>query len=113
MWQQKPVHGALLSRVRVVRFHSLLSLSLIAVVVVSLLACFPASNIADSIRLAMTDGESDIDDGNTYKEHLIDALEAGRGMNMSTIRRALFNTFRIRFRLGLFDPPSTHREWWR
>lgn len=69
------------------------------------------TNVADSIRIAMTDGESDIDDGNTFKDHLIDAMEAGKGMDMSTVRRALFNTMRIRFRLGLFDPPAAQKEW--
>ena len=35
----------------------------------------------------------------------VDAYKAG-GLNMTIIRRALFNTFRMRFRLGLFDPPE-------
>lgn len=50
----------------------------------------------------MQDGESDIDDGGTYAQDLLNAVEAG--LNVSYVKRALFNTFRIRFRLGLFDP---------
>eukprot|EP00040_Diaphanoeca_grandis_P026289 m.147112 g.147112 ORF g.147112 m.147112 type:complete len:1059 (-) comp30518_c0_seq1:206-3382(-) len=56
----------------------------------------------ESIRVALTNGESDIDDGNTYADHMLSAVEAG--LNESYIRRALFNTLRTRFRLGLFDP---------
>lgn len=59
--------------------------------------------IEEAIRLAMAEGETDIDDGNSFANHLIDAVEAG-GLNETIIRRALYNTFRMRFRLGLFDP---------
>jgi hypothetical protein len=61
--------------------------------------------VEDSIRIALNDGETDIDDGGTFGAHLVDAYKAG-GLNMTVIRRALFNTFRMRFRLGLFDPPE-------
>ena len=33
------------------------------------------STIEEAIRVALTDGESDIDDGGSYQNHLIDALE--------------------------------------
>ena len=56
--------------------------------------------VEDSIRIAMVDGETDIDDGGTFGEHLADAVHAGKGLNMTVVRRALFNTFRMRFRLG-------------
>ena len=59
--------------------------------------------VEDSIRIAMLDGETDIDDGGTFGEHLADAVHAGKGLNMTVVRRALFNTFRMRFRLGERD----------
>ena len=59
--------------------------------------------VEDSIRIAMVDGETDIDDGGTFGEHLADAVHAGKGLNMTVVRRALFNTFRMRFRLGERD----------
>ena len=41
----------------------------------------------------------------------MDAYNAGGnstdGLSLTTIQRALYNTFQIRFRLGLFDPLST------
>ena len=67
------------------------------------------TSVESSIRLALQNGESDIDDGGSYKEHLIDSVEAG--LNISYVQRALFNTFRIRFRLGLFDPPESQNAW--
>ena len=57
----------------------------------------------ESIAKALIDGHTDIDDGGTFANHLVDALAAGL-INMTDVRRALTSTFRIRFRLGLFDP---------
>jgi len=54
---------------------------------------------------AALDGESDIDDGDTYKAHLSDAYASGE-ISLATIRRALTNIFRVQFRLGLFDPAA-------
>jgi beta-glucosidase-like glycosyl hydrolase len=65
-------------------------------------------NSLDSIGIAMTDGESDIDDGSSYSTHLVDALAAGT-VSKATVQRALFNTLRVRFRLGLFDPVREQR----
>ena len=59
----------------------------------------------ESIHYALQDGQSDIDDGPTYATDLVTAY-AQNLTNMSMIQRALFNTFKIRFRLGLFDPPQ-------
>jgi beta-glucosidase-like glycosyl hydrolase len=61
--------------------------------------------IQESIKLSLEDGESDIDDGPTYQQKLHDTSESGF-VNMTIIRRALFNAFRVRFRLGLFDPAA-------
>ena len=60
------------------------------------------------ISIAMTNGESDIDDGGSYASHLVDAYQAGL-LNLTTVRRALYNTFQIRFRLGLFEPVKEQR----
>lgn len=65
------------------------------------------AGIKEAIEIALTDGESDIDDGPNYANHMVDAIEAG--LNVSMVKRALFNTFRMRFRLGLFDPPGQQR----
>lgn len=60
-------------------------------------------NATAAVAVALTDGESDIDDGGTYQGHLADAYASG-AVSLVTIRRALTNIFRIQFRLGLFDP---------
>ena len=60
------------------------------------------SSQVDSIVAALRDGESDIDDGETYSQHLVEAY-VSKKVDITLIRRALANTFRIRFRLGLFD----------
>ena len=62
----------------------------------------PRSSQVDSIVAALRDGESDIDDGETYSQHLVEAY-VSKKVDITLIRRALANTFRIRFRLGLFD----------
>ena len=59
-----------------------------------------------AVQLGLRDGETDIDDGSCYSEHLTEAYRRGL-VNDSMIRRALTNTFRIRFRLGLFDRPQS------
>ena len=41
--------------------------------------------VEQAIAVSMREGESDIDDGNTYATHLLDALEAG-ALNMSSVR---------------------------
>eukprot|EP00045_Choanoeca_perplexa_P007877 m.72413 g.72413 ORF g.72413 m.72413 type:complete len:871 (+) comp14259_c0_seq1:160-2772(+) len=63
-------------------------------------------NYTQDIRQAIAYGmaaESDIDDGSSYQNHLVDAYTNGF-VNISMIKRVLFNAFRIRFYLGLFDP---------
>ena len=63
------------------------------------------ANASAAVAVALTDGESDIDDGGTYQSYLADAYASG-AVSLATIRRALTNIFRIQFRLGLFDPAS-------
>lgn len=65
------------------------------------------ATVEAGINVSLVDGESDIDDGSTYATSLLSAVEAG--LDVKYVRRALFNTFRIRFRLGLFDPVPMQR----
>mmetsp|Transcript_5670 Transcript_5670/g.10409 ORF Transcript_5670/g.10409 Transcript_5670/m.10409 type:complete len:531 (-) Transcript_5670:280-1872(-) len=53
--------------------------------------------------LALKYGGCDIDSGNTYYDHLQAGIEQ-KLCNYSDVDRALFNAFRVRFDLGLFDP---------
>ena len=54
------------------------------------------------MQLALA-AETDIDDGSTYQNRLELAVVEG-DVNVSAVRQVLFNAFKIRFRLGLFDP---------
>jgi hypothetical protein len=60
---------------------------------------------ANASCLAVRDGGDDIDSGNTYYDHLLDGVKQGL-CTMSDIDTALTNTLRLRFELGLFDPPA-------
>lgn len=53
------------------------------------------------------EGGCDINSGNTYKDNLQPAVEAGL-VNVSFARQALENSYRMRFRMGLFDPNVTN-----
>lgn len=65
---------------------------------------------AEASCAAVRDGQCDIDSGNTYYNSLLDGVAAGH-CAMEDVDRALFNTFRVRFELGLFDPIDTQRYW--
>ena len=59
--------------------------------------------------LALIDGSCDIDSGDTYNSYLLPALDSKtEGLNMSHIDRALYNSFKQRFDLGLFDPKAAY-----
>ena len=49
--------------------------------------------------------ESDIADGDDYKDGLVSAFMGGN-VTLAAARRLVANTLRIRFRLGTFDPPA-------
>merc|ERR1712232_1158591 len=50
-------------------------------------------------------GGTDINSGNTYKNNLAAAV-AENITNRQAVEAALFNAYKIRFRLGLFDPKA-------
>ena len=52
---------------------------------------------------AVSLGGCDIDSGNTYYNYLLNGVNQSL-CTMSDIDQRLFNTFKVRFRLGLFDP---------
>ena len=56
--------------------------------------------------LALTQGQCDIDSGDTYNDHLAKAVAGGAGIpavSWEDVDRALFNSLKQRFDLGLFD----------
>jgi hypothetical protein len=61
--------------------------------------------------MALRDGQCDIDSGNTFYNNLLLGV-AAKKCSMADVDRALFNSFRVRFELGLFDPVST-QPWWK
>ena len=61
-----------------------------------------AEATADALNL----GQCDIDSGSTYFEAIVPAMQQGLLTNES-VDRALFNSMRVRFEMGLFDPVST------
>ena len=71
----------------------------------------PHDNGVGATALALTDGQCDIDSGDTYNERLAEAVAgAVDGVSMSDVDRALTNSLRQRFDLGLFDPKEAY-EW--
>jgi hypothetical protein len=61
--------------------------------------------------LALKDGQCDIDSGDTYNKYLAKALAAKtEKVAEADVDRALFNTFKQRFDLGLFDPKAAY-DW--
>ena len=61
---------------------------------------------AEASCLAVRDGGCDVDSGNTYYDSLLQGVAAGN-CSMDDVDRALFNTMRVRFDLGLFDQPKS------
>ncbi|EOD18267.1 hypothetical protein EMIHUDRAFT_447998 [Emiliania huxleyi CCMP1516] len=60
--------------------------------------------------VALREGGTDVDSGNTYYHSLLSGVRSGR-CSISDVDRALFNTFRVRFKLGLFDPKAGNPYW--
>mgnify|MGYP002630977892 CR=1 FL=1 len=59
--------------------------------------------------LAIRNGQTDIDSGDTYNNHLAHALADGvDGLSAADVDRALANSLRQRFDLGLFDPREAY-----
>eukprot|EP00041_Stephanoeca_diplocostata_P008138 m.117691 g.117691 ORF g.117691 m.117691 type:complete len:917 (+) comp17191_c0_seq1:436-3186(+) len=63
----------------------------------------------EASAIAISTGQCDIDSGDTYNKNLMAAVN-GRvhGVSMADVDRALFNTFKQRFDLGLFDPIDSY-----
>jgi beta-D-xylosidase 4 len=70
-----------------------------------------AKTCAEASCMALRDGQCDIDSGNTYYGNLLLGV-AAKKCTMADIDRALFNSFRVRFELGLFDDVAT-QPWWK
>lgn len=63
------------------------------------------SSDAEASCLAVREGADDVDSGNTYYNALLDGVRQGL-CSMTDVDGAVRNTLRVRFELGLFDPPS-------
>ena len=63
-----------------------------------------------AVCAALVDGETDIDSGDDFVPYLAAAVAKGY-CNSSVVDRALYNTFSLRFRLGLFDPTEDQPYW--
>eukprot|EP00936_MAST-01D_sp_MAST-1D-sp1_P000981 g981.t1 len=59
--------------------------------------------------LALMDGQCDIDSGDTYNSAILPAVEQSvRGLKQRDVDRAVTNSLRQRFDLGLFDPKEAY-----
>ncbi len=76
--------------------------------------CYPggsAATAADATALALMDGQCDINSGDTYSQNIERAIQQRtKGLTMDDVDRALFNSLKQRFDLGLFDPKEAY-EW--
>ena len=66
---------------------------------------------AEASCASIRDGGTDIDSGNTFYDSLLEGVNASLGCSIADVDRALFNSFRVRFKLGLFDPKPTNPYW--
>lgn len=93
------------------------------------------ANLSQATGMALHSGGCDIDSGDTYYQNIESALDEGSSsasfdsfagasdhmylcyvvgsgfMQQEDLDRALFNTFRVRFELGLFDPIEDQPYW--
>ena len=65
---------------------------------------------AQASCLAVRDGGCDIDSGNTYADSLLKGVSEGH-CTMADVDAALYNTMKVRFELGLFDPIADQPLW--
>jgi beta-glucosidase-like glycosyl hydrolase len=63
-----------------------------------------------AVGVALGQGMTDIDSGKVYSENLLKALANG-DTNRADVDKALYNTLKLRFRLGLFDPLDNQAYW--
>eukprot|EP00750_Incisomonas_marina_P017818 INCI2497.1.p1 GENE.INCI2497.1~~INCI2497.1.p1 ORF type:complete len:577 (+),score=81.36 INCI2497.1:1065-2795(+) len=69
-----------------------------------------SSNLTAATVSALSEGGCDIDSGDTYYQNIPSALEEGL-LSKEDVDRALFNSMRLRFDLGLFDPIDDQPYW--
>ena len=61
---------------------------------------------------AVSQGGCDINSGNTYLNHLLPGVnDTSLACDITDVNNRLFNAFRVRFRLGLFDPVQDQPYW--
>jgi len=75
---------------------------------------YRSHHYASSAPLAVADclkGGTDIDSGNTYKDNLAKAVTE-KDIDLKSAQSALYNSYKMRFELGLFDPhtPNYYRN---
>ena len=63
-----------------------------------------------AVPLALRDGQCDVCSGGVYTSSLLPALAAG-SVAREDVDLALAHTLRLRFRMGLFDPPAATPYW--
>ena len=69
----------------------------------------PDPTALKATALALQEGQCDINSGDTYNKNLKLALALKtEGLKMADVDRALFNSFKQRFDLGLFDPKAAY-----
>ena len=68
------------------------------------------STAQQTVAVALRDGQTDVCSGSVYSGALMPAYNAGV-VSREDIDAALTRTFRLRFELGLFDPPSSTPLW--
>lgn len=64
----------------------------------------------EAAAVALKDGRTDINSGNVYLTQLLNAVNESL-ITMDDVDSALYNAFRIRFELGLFDPIDDQPYW--
>eukprot|EP00040_Diaphanoeca_grandis_P022561 m.121584 g.121584 ORF g.121584 m.121584 type:complete len:950 (-) comp28865_c0_seq1:374-3223(-) len=75
----------------------------------------PNPTAAKATALALTQGQCDINSGDTYNNNILNAVAnasstAPYTLTMDDVDRALFNSLKQRFDLGLFDPKDAY-DW--
>ncbi|EGD72666.1 hypothetical protein PTSG_04397 [Salpingoeca rosetta] len=68
------------------------------------------ANASAAVAAALRDGRCDMDSGAVYHDALLDAVNSGE-CSMDDVDRALYNTLKLRFELGLFDPIEDQPYW--
>ena len=71
-----------------------------------------ANSSLTAVPVALRDGQCDVCSGDVYADSLLQALAQGL-VTREDIDLALAHTFKLRFEMGLFDPPSsTSNPYW-